>query len=99
MKRTLLIALLLCAPLANAVTVIVARPAMVSVARPVTVAPVARPTVTAPAAHATVEPVTAPVTRPVTPVMTPAIVHTYAQPRAEETCNRERHQTGDCNYK
>lgn len=91
MKSTLLIAALMAiAPMANAVTVIVARPAIV-VARPVTVAPVSRPSVTAP--H-----VSEPVTRAVTPAVTPApvFIPTYVPARTDDSCANERKLRGDC---
>lgn len=92
MIRILLTAALLAtAPMASAVTVIVARPAIM-VARPVTVAPVSRPTVTAP--HAS-EP--APVTRAVTPPVTaPLFIPTHAPSSTAGTCANERKQRGDC---
>ena len=93
MIRTLLTAALLAiAPMANAVTVIVARPAVV-VARPVTVAPVSRPTVTAP--HVS-EP--APVTRAVTSAVTPipVFIPAHIPARADDSCANERKMRGDC---
>lgn len=93
MKSTLLIAALLAiAPMANAVTVVVARPAIV-VARPVTVAPVSRPSVTTP--HVS-EPT--PVTRAVTPTVThaPMFIPAHIPARADDSCANERKMRGDC---
>lgn len=94
MIRILLTAALLAtAPMASAVTVIVARPAIV-VARPVTVAPVSRPTVTAPAPHVS-EP--APVTRAVPPAVTPApFIPMHIPARSDDSCANERKLRGDC---
>lgn len=95
MIRTLLTAALLtAAPMANAITIVIVRPVIVTVRVPVTVAPVSRPSVTTQAPHAS----ESPVTRVVTPAVTPAVVPlpAYTPPRSTDSCASERKAHGDC---